>query len=115
MPPPSEPATPSPLAQATRIALAAVVSLLVAECLHLRYSNMAVWTTHMVMAKYDFTIFQRGIERLIGRFVGVFIGMGLLAVFPDAWGIRAFLEAIFLTIFFYIYFAGRLAYTFLNA
>jgi uncharacterized membrane protein YccC len=108
-------AASTPLSQATRIALAAVISLIIAESLQLRFANMAVWTTHMVMAKYEFTIFQRGVERLIGRIVGVLIGLILLAAFPDAWSIRAVLQIICLLGFFYLYFAGRLAYTFLNA
>jgi uncharacterized membrane protein YccC len=105
----------SPLARATRIAVAAVLSLFVSELFHLTYSNLAVWTTHLIMVKYDHTVFQKGIERIVGRFLGIFVGWALLAVFKDAWGLRLCFEAILVTALFYLYFAQRLAYTFLNA
>jgi uncharacterized membrane protein YgaE (UPF0421/DUF939 family) len=109
------PAQPSPLLRAVRIATAAIVTLFVAEWLQLTHVNLAVWTTHMIMVNYDFTVFQRGIERLLGRILGVVAGWVLIAVVPDATGIRLALEAIMVTALFYLFFAKRLAYTFLNA
>jgi len=122
MPPPADPAAPSisappvptPFEHAVRLAFAAVLSLFVSEVLHLSYANLAVWTTHMVMVKYDYTVFQKGFERLLGRFLGIAVGWVLLALFPDAWSIRLYVETLLVVVFFYLYFAGRLAYTFLN-
>lgn len=109
------PPGPSPLGRSLRMATAATLCLLVAEILNLTYASMAVWTTFLVMVKYDYTVFQKGAERLLGRFLGIGLGWILFALFPDAWGIRRCFESIAVLAFFYFYFSGRLAYTALNA
>jgi uncharacterized membrane protein YccC len=91
------------------------VCLVVVELGRLQHGNLAVWTTHMVMSQYTFTIFQKGVERIVGRGLGILAGLVLVTLFPDAPGFSLFLEALLLLGFAYIYFAGRLAYTFLNA
>src|SRR5207245_6388809 len=52
---------------ALRVAWAAVVCLLLVEWWHLEYGALAVLTTHMVLAQYAFTAFQKGARRLAGR------------------------------------------------
>jgi uncharacterized membrane protein YccC len=69
----------------------------------------------MVMAQYPFTRFQKGLERVIGRGVGILAGLVLTTWFNDTSLLALALIAVLLTTFFYFYFAGRLAYTFLNA
>jgi uncharacterized membrane protein YccC len=100
---------------AMRDALAAALCLILVEWWQLSQSNLAVWTTHMVLAQYTFTAFQKGIERVVGRGLGIVLGWALLALVPNAFLLRLLLEGVLLFPLFYIYFSGRLAYTFLNA
>jgi uncharacterized membrane protein YccC len=116
----SEPPTPKPnhaaeIRHALRIGLAAVVCLLLAEWWNLGRASLAVWTTHMVMAQWTFSIFQKGIERIVGRGLGIVAGLVLGTVLQEAWLICLFAESLLLLVFFYLFFADRLAYTFLNA
>src|SRR5262245_33023866 len=92
-----------------------VACLVLAEWLGLAHANLAVWTTYMVMAQYTFTRFQKGLERVVGRGVGILAGLVLTTWFHDTPLLTLVLIAVLLTAFFYVYFAGRLAYTFLNA
>jgi hypothetical protein len=109
------PDTRNATGQALLTAVATVVCLVVAEVFGLEHANLAVWTTYMVMAQYSFTRFQKGLERVVGRGLGILAGLVLTTWFNDASLLAMGLIAILLTIFFYLYFAGRLAYTFLNA
>src|SRR3954471_21260671 len=92
-----------------------VVCLLLAEWFGLEHANLAVWTTYMVMAQYAFTSFQKGLERVVGRGLGILAGLVVTTWFNDAPLVALALIVVMLTAFFYVYFAGRLAYTFLNA
>jgi hypothetical protein len=67
------------------------------------------------MAQYTFTRFQKGLERVVGRGLGILAGLVLTTWFHDTPLLTGFLMAVLLTACFYIYFAGRLAYTFLQA
>jgi uncharacterized membrane protein YccC len=96
-------------------AVATVVCLTLAEGFGLEHGNLAVWTTYMVMAQYPFTRFQKGLERVVGRGLGILAGLVLTTWFHDTPLLTLGLIAVLLTTFFYAYFAGRLAYTFLNA
>ena len=93
---------------------ATVVCLVVAEWFVLKHANLAVWTTYMVLAQYPFTRFQKGLERVVGRGLGILAGLVLTTWFHDTALLTLGLIAVLLTAFFYLYFAGRLAYTFLN-
>jgi uncharacterized membrane protein YgaE (UPF0421/DUF939 family) len=96
-------------------AVATVVCLVLAERFGLEHGNLAVWTTYLVMAQYTFTRFQKGLERVVGRGLGILAGLVLTTWFHDTPLLTLGLIAVLLTTFFYIYFAGRLAYTFLQA
>jgi uncharacterized membrane protein YccC len=96
-------------------AVATVVCLVLAEGFGLEHANLAVWTTYMVMAQYTFTRFQKGLERVVGRGLGILAGLVLTTWFHDTALLTLGLIMVLLTAFFYVYFAGRLAYTFLNA
>lgn len=106
---------PTDTAYALRVALGATICLVLAEWWRMPRANLAVWTTHMVMVSVPFTVFQKGIERIIGRGVGIFAGILVQAAFPNQPVIQMILAAGLVAAAFYIYFAGRLAYTALNA
>jgi uncharacterized membrane protein YccC len=108
------PASPA-IGLALRGALAAAVCLVLAEWWHVEHANLAVWTTHMVTAQYPFTAFQKGGERVLGRGLGILVGLVLLTLFGNAPVLALLLKLLAMLVFFYVYFAGRLAYTFLNA
>src|SRR5262245_54110788 len=101
--------------QALLTASGTVVCLVLAEWFGLEHANLAVWTTYLVMAQYPFTRFQKGLERVVGRGLGILAGLVLTTWFHDTALLTLVLIAALLTTFFYLYFAGRLAYTFLNA
>src|SRR5262249_16854854 len=92
-----------------------VVSLILAEWLCLKHSDLAVWTTYLVMVQYAFTRFQKGVERIVGRGLGIVAGLVRTIWFHETTVLTLVLIASLLTIFFYLYFAERLAYTFLQA
>jgi uncharacterized membrane protein YccC len=101
--------------QALLTAGGTVVCLVLAEWFGLEHANLAVWTTYLVMAQYTFTSFQKGLERVVGRGLGILAGLVLTTWFHDTAVLTLVLIAALLTGFFYLYFAGRLAYTFLQA
>jgi uncharacterized membrane protein YccC len=94
---------------------ATVVCLVLAEWLGLQHANLAVWTTYLVTVQYGFTRFQKGLERVVGRGLGIVAGLVLTTWFHHTAVLTLFLIAVLLTASFYLYFAGRLAYTFLQA
>src|SRR6266481_5729798 len=102
-------------AHALLTAGASVVCLVLAEWLGLVHANLAVWTTYLVTAQYPFTRFQKGLERVVGRGLGILAGLVLTTWFHDTPVLTLVLIAALLTAFFYLFFAGRLAYTFLQA
>jgi len=105
----------SPAGFALRSGSAAAICLVIAESFHLPHANLAVWTTHMVMSQYEFTSFQKGIERILGRGVGILTALVLLMFFRNSVYIGFVFECVALMVIFYIHFSKRLAYTFLNA
>ncbi|HTU22806.1 MAG TPA: FUSC family protein [Gemmataceae bacterium] len=109
------PTAHSALGMALREALAAVVCLVLAEWWHLEYANLAVWTTYMVTVQYPFTAFQKGVERILGRGLGILVGWVILTLFHNAPVLALTMKLVALLVFFYVYFSGRLAYTFINA
>ncbi len=109
------PDTSDATGKALLTAVASVVCLVLAEVLGLQHANLAVWTTFMVLAQYTFTSFQKGLERVIGRGLGILLGLILTTCFQETSLLALALIGLALTACFYVYFAGRLAYTFLNA
>jgi fusaric acid resistance family protein len=96
-------------------AVASVVCLVLAQVWNLEHADLAVWTTFLVMAQYTFTSFQKGVERVVGRGVGILAGLVLTTWFNEMPLVALALIAVALATFFYFYFAGRLAYTCLQA
>jgi len=101
--------------QALRAATAVAICLFCAERLNLQQPGLAVWSTHIVMVQFTFTTFQKGMERILGRGVGILIALVLATLTRNAWVVGVALEMLAIVALFYIYFAGKLAYTFLNA
>ena len=64
-------------------AVATVVCLVLAEAFGLEHGNLAVWTTYIVTAQYSFTRFQKGLERVVGRGLGILAGLVLTTWFHD--------------------------------
>ncbi len=100
---------------ALRTAAATAICLVLGEWWQLEYANLAVWTTYMVMAQYEFSSFQKGLERVIGRGLGILAGLLVSTYLEGALILSQTALTLFLTGCFYIYFSGRLAYTCLNA
>jgi uncharacterized membrane protein YccC len=101
--------------QALRVAAAASIALLVSEWWHLPHTNLAVWTTHMVMSSHPHTTFQKGLERVVGRGTGVLLGTLIASFFGEEKALALGLEVAGLLVLFYAHFCGRLAYTYQNA
>lgn len=102
------------LRTALRVAVASTICAVLTEALHLDFSYLAVMTAHMVMAQYAFTSFQKGLERVVGRGLGIAYGLILVTLFHETPTLATALKMVGLLVVFYIHFTGRLAYTFLN-
>src|SRR5437764_390842 len=97
------PATAPPATgQALRGALAAAACLALAEWWHVGHANLAVWTTHMVTAQYAFTAFQKGVERVLGRGLGILVGLVLLTLCRNAPALALALKLLAMLAFFYV-------------
>src|ERR1700678_2312507 len=110
--------TPSPreaTGHSLLTAMASVICLVLAATLRLAHTDLAVWTTFLVMAQYTHTSFQKGIERVVGRGVGILAGLVLTTWFNDVPLVAFLFIGVLLSACFYIYFSGRLAYTALQA
>ncbi len=101
--------------QALRVTVAASIALVVAEYAHLPHANLAVWTTHMVMSSFTHTAFQKGVERIVGRGVGILLGILIVNLVGELTPLALLLEIAAMLGFFYAHFCGRLAYTYMNA
>jgi uncharacterized membrane protein YccC len=108
-------APPSATSYALRAAAAAALCLVLAEVWRLEHADLAVWTTYMVLSQYEFTAFQKGIERILGRGLGILTGLVVVLLSRGDPVASLLLEVIALLSFFWSFFAGRLTYTYLNA
>jgi uncharacterized membrane protein YccC len=111
-PPAADPATA--LGLGLRVAVATTLCLLLTEVFRLKMTSLAVYSAHMVMAQFTFTSFQKGIERIVGRVLGVAYGLALVMLFRQTPMLYFLLLAVGMVGFFYIFAANRLAYTALN-
>jgi hypothetical protein len=109
------PQPPNPAVHALRDGGACTLCLFLSVWLGLEHANLAVWTCHMVLSAFPVTVFQRGVERTLGRGVGILAAVVLVSALPDQPFLRLLLESLLLLAMFYGYFAGRFAYALLNA
>jgi uncharacterized membrane protein YgaE (UPF0421/DUF939 family) len=70
-------------AQALRIAAAAAIALIDSESWHLPHTNLAMWTTRMIMSSHPHATFQKGFERIVGRGVGILPGTLIVSLFGE--------------------------------
>jgi uncharacterized membrane protein YccC len=98
-----------------RIAVASTICLVVTEWLHLQQAALSVYTAALVMASFPVSSFQKGLERFVGRSLGV--GYGLVLVL-----FCLHRPALFLTLMMvgqvagcYVSLSGRLGYAALMA
>lgn len=98
-----------------RVAVAATACVLVAEWLRLPMSYVSVISVHIVMAQYTFTAFQKGVERVLGRFLGLGYALVLVLFFRQVPFVYLLLMVAGLLVFMYVYAAGRFSYTALQA
>jgi uncharacterized membrane protein YccC len=66
------------------------------------------------MVQYSFSAFQKGVERVFGRIIGVFYGLALVELLHGTAFLYLFLMIAGQVFFFYVYASGRLAYAALN-
>lgn len=111
-PPTGDPATA--LGLGLRVAVATTLCLLLTEVFRLKMTSLAVYSAHLVMAQFTFSSFQKGIERIVGRVLGVAYGLVLVMLFRQTPMLYFLLLGLGMLGFFYVFAANRLAYTALN-
>jgi uncharacterized membrane protein YccC len=103
------------VALALRSATAMVFCLLVSGWLHLEEGFLSVFTAHVVNILYSQTPFQKGVERVVGRLLGVFGCTLLFALFRQTPALCLALAVVVLMVLFYVQSAGWFAYGVLMA
>jgi hypothetical protein len=99
------------VASGLRVGLASALCLLVTEALHLPgNSALSVYSVHLIMAQFTFTAFQKSVERMVGRILGVGYGLVLVILFREAPLVFRVLTFAGTAAFFYAAAANRLAY-----
>jgi hypothetical protein len=64
-------APPGATSHALRVGGAAALRLVLAEVRRLEHANLAAYTVRMVLSQYEFTAFRKGVERVLGRGLGI--------------------------------------------
>jgi uncharacterized membrane protein YccC len=67
-----------------RSSTAAAVCLVLSESLHLDMAYLSVYTAHLINLQYAHTPFQKGIERIIGRLLGIFAAVVVVVLLHAA-------------------------------
>jgi uncharacterized membrane protein YccC len=93
-----------------RIAFTATACLVVSEWLQLGQRSLSVFTAHLAMVLFPFSAFQKALERIAGRVLGVAYGLALVELLGDAPLLLLCLTMLAQIVFFYVYSSGRLAY-----
>jgi uncharacterized membrane protein YgaE (UPF0421/DUF939 family) len=97
-----------------RVGVAATICLVVSEVFQLDQASLSVYTTHLVMSQTALSVFQKGMERIVGRLLGVLYGVGLVLFLRDTPLLYLLLMALGQVGFCYVHLSGRLAYAALN-
>ena len=98
-----------------RVASASVICLVVTELFHLQQAALAVYTAHLVMVLFPITSFQKGLERFLGRALGLLYGLILVRTCLDVPFLYLTLVMLGQIAACYVYLSGRLAYAALMA
>jgi len=64
-----------------RVATASTGCLIVGELFHLEQTSLSVYTAHLVMTLFPISSFQKGVERFVGRTLGILYGLALVRLF----------------------------------
>lgn len=98
------------LGKALRVGLASVSCLLTAEFFGIEQTSLSVYTAYLVMALFPITSFQKGVERFVGRCLGLAYGLVIITLFPETPLLYLALIGLGQTAACYVYLSGRLAY-----
>jgi uncharacterized membrane protein YccC len=100
---------------ALRIVVASTCCLLVSEVLRLDQASLGVYTAYLIMVLFPISSFQKGVERFVGRVLGLMYGLLLIWYFLDTPLLYFALLLAGQISACYIYLSGRLAYAALMA
>jgi uncharacterized membrane protein YgaE (UPF0421/DUF939 family) len=103
------------LGRALRIGVASASCLIIAECFGFAQTSLSVYTAYLVMAMFPISSFQKGLERFLGRVLGLLYGLLVIVLFRETPLIYLFLIALGQTFACYVNLSGRLAYAALMA
>jgi uncharacterized membrane protein YccC len=98
-----------------RVASASAICLVVTELFHLQQAALGVYTAHLVMVLFPITSFQKGLERFLGRGLGLLYGLILVRTCLNVPLLFLALVMLGQIVASYIYLSGRLAYAALMA
>lgn len=101
---------PAAVRLALRVAFTATACLVVSEWLQLGQRSLSVYSAHMAMVLFPYSAFQKTVERVVGRLLGVFYGLLAVVLFAHAPLVLVGFMLLGQMVFFYIYASGRLAY-----
>ncbi|MFO0808380.1 MAG: hypothetical protein U0746_07135 [Gemmataceae bacterium] len=102
--------TSANLRLALRIAASATICLFLSELFKMNQPSLSVFTCHLSMVLFPYSAFQKMLERLGGRVLGVSYGLTLVAFLNDAPFLLLALMLLGQIFFFYVNASGRLAY-----
>jgi uncharacterized membrane protein YccC len=108
-------ATPQAVRDSLREAFGATLCWLAAEWLLLDMAYLSVVTLHMVNNQVTTSVFQRGLERFVGRALGIGCALVIVTLFHPMPLVAAAVTFAVIVVLFYINAAGWWAYTFLNS
>jgi uncharacterized membrane protein YccC len=109
-----QPRQAEPVRDSLREAFGASLCWLAADWLRLDLAYLSVITLHMVNSQMKTSVFQRGVERFVGRALGVVCALGIVTLFHHTPLLGSIFTLLGVSIFSYINFAGWWSYTFLN-
>src|SRR5246127_1311169 len=95
-------ATRDAASHALLTAIATVGCLVLAEGFGREHANLAVWTTYLVTVQFTFTRFQKGLERVLGRGLGILAGLVLTTWFNETLLVALGLIGVLLTTCSYV-------------
>lgn len=93
-----------------RVAAATTLCVLLTELFHLHMGYLSVISAHIVMSQYQYTSFQKGVERIFGRVSGVWYGLLVVEFFHEKPFLFLGLMAAGQMAAGYLYASGRLNY-----
>jgi uncharacterized membrane protein YccC len=95
---------------ALRIAVSATICLIISQLFAFEQPALSVYTCHLAMVLFPYSAFQKMMERLIGRILGVAYGLALIVFLNDAPLLVLALLMLGQLVFFYVNASGRLSY-----